>query len=180
MRDSKTPVPIVAVIGSAACSSTAEVAAREVGAAIAGRGWHLLCGGGGGVMEAACRGFKEARTASGGCTGVAIALLPGGDPGAANRFADVVIASGLGLARNAVIASAAAALVAVDGCAGTLSEIAYGWQMGKPIAALAGAGGWAAELAGRRLDERRIDTVYAASSAADAIAHLAARLKVLG
>jgi len=179
MSASTTSVPAIAVVGGADCDREAAAAAREVGAAIARRGWHLLCGGGGGVMEAACRGFREAREEAGtACTGVAIALLPGEDAGAANPYVDVALATGIGLARNALIARAASALVAVDGCAGTLSEIAYGWQMGKPIVAMARTGGWAAEVAGKRIDARRTDAVISASNADEAIAHLAARLEV--
>jgi uncharacterized protein (TIGR00725 family) len=177
MSSPTATIPIIAVVGGAECDENAATVAREVGAEIARRGWHLLCGGGGGVMEAACRGFREAREEMGSSAGVAIALLPGADAGTANPFVDVALATGVGLARNALIARAAAALVAVDGCAGTLSEIAYGWQMGKPIVALAGTGGWAAELAGRRLDPRRADPVFAASTAAEAIEHLAARVE---
>ena len=154
--------------------------AHEIGAAIARRGWHLLCGGGGGVMEAACRGFREARRTMDQCTGVAIALLSGDDAGAANPYVDVALATGIGIARNALIARAASAIVVVAGCAGTLSEIACGWQMGKPIVAMARTGGWAAELAGKRIDLRRADAVFPAANAAEAMAHVAARLEVDG
>jgi len=171
-------VPVIAVVGGAECDREAAAAARDIGAAIARRGWHLLCGGGGGVMEAACRGFREAREKAGTPqTGVAIALLPGEDAGAANPYVDVALATGIGLARNALIARAASALVAVDGCAGTLSEIAFGWQMGKPIVAMSRTGGWAAEMAGKRIDARRGDAVLPASNAEEAIAHLVARLE---
>jgi len=179
MNASTSRAPIIAVVGGAACDRDAEAIAREVGAAIADRGWHLLCGGGGGVMEAACRGFCEAR-ASGPQAGLVIALLPGEDPGAANRWVDVALATGIGFARNALIARSASALVAVDGCAGTLSEIAYGWQMGKPIVAMSRSGGWAAELAGKCIDPRRDEPVIAASSAEEAIERLAALLEVAG
>jgi hypothetical protein len=180
MSSSTSPVPVIAVVGGASCDSEAAAAAQEIGAAIARRGWHLLCGGGGGVMEAACRGFREARRTTGPRTGVAIALLPGEDAVAANPYVDVALATGIGLARNALIARAASALVVVAGCAGTLSEVAYGWQMGKPIVAMARTGGWAAELAGKRIDQRRTDAVFPASNAAEAMAHLAARLEVDG
>jgi uncharacterized protein (TIGR00725 family) len=175
MSASTSRAPIVAVVGGAECGLDAENIAREVGAAIARRGWHLLCGGGGGVMQAACRGFREAHA-----RGLAIALLPGDDPDDANDWVDVALATGIGLARNALIATSASALVAVDGCAGTLSEVAHGWQMGKPIVAMARSGGWAADLAGTRIDPRRTDEVFAASSAEEAIAHLASRLEVSG
>lgn len=177
MSATRSQIPIIAVVGGAECDPEAVEAAMAVGAAIARRGWHLLCGGGGGVMEAACLGFREARGA-GPSAGVAIALLPGEDAGGANPYVDVALATGMGIARNALVARAAAAVVAVDGCAGTLSEIALAWQMGKPIVALSRSGGWAAELAGKRLDGRRGDVIHSAPDAADAIAHLATRLGI--
>jgi uncharacterized protein (TIGR00725 family) len=159
---------VVAVIGASSAEPRVLELAEEVGAAIAGRGWHLVCGGGAGVMEAACRGFQRRR----GRSGVAIGILPGDDPGWANPHLDVVVPSGIGIARNAVITRTANAVIAIGGCSGTLSEIAFAWQMGRPIVALVGSGGWAEDLAGRAIDARRDDTILTASTAAEAIAAL--------
>ena len=162
--------PIVAVIGAAAAEPALLEQAGEAGRAIAERGWHLLCGGGGGVMETACRGFAAARSEPG---IVSIGLLPGDDAGLANPFVDVSLPTGIGFARNAVIARSADGLIAVGGCAGTLSEIALAWQMGKPIVAIASSGGWAARLAGQSVDGRREDPVLAAGTAQEAVSLLA-------
>lgn len=144
--------------------------AEAVGRAIAEQGWHLICGGGQGVMEAACRGFQRGRSER--SSNFAIGVLPGEDSGWANEFVDVVIPSGIGIARNAVITRTAHAVVAVGGCSGTLSEIAFAWQQGRPVVAMVGSGGWAEELADRAVDARRSDRVLGARSAAEAIEHI--------
>jgi uncharacterized protein (TIGR00725 family) len=100
-----------------------------VGRELAARGAVVVCGGLGGVMEAACRGAKE-----GG--GVTVGILPGTDRAAANSFVDVAIPSGLGEARNALVVRAADALVAVGGGYGTLSEIALALKAGKQVVGL--------------------------------------------
>jgi uncharacterized protein (TIGR00725 family) len=100
-----------------------------VGRELASRGVVLVCGGLGGVMEAACMGAKE----GGGTT---IGILPGTDRAAANPFVDFAIPTGLGEARNALVVRAADALIAVGGAYGTLSEIAFALKAGKPVAGL--------------------------------------------
>jgi uncharacterized protein (TIGR00725 family) len=122
----------VAVIGPRQATPAQAAAARAVGRGIAEMGLALICGGRTGVMEAACQGAAEAG-------GVAIGILPDTDPQAANPYATVVIASGIGEARNAVIARAALCLVAVGDNFGTLSEVALGRQFGKLVIGLEGA-----------------------------------------
>jgi uncharacterized protein (TIGR00725 family) len=89
----------------------------------------LVCGGLGGVMEAACRGAKEAG-------GTTVGILPGSDRAAANRFVDVPIPTGLGEGRNVLVVRAADALIAVGGGHGTLSEIAFALKTGKRVIGL--------------------------------------------
>jgi uncharacterized protein (TIGR00725 family) len=100
-----------------------------VGRALGERGVALVCGGLGGVMEAACRGAKEA----GGAT---IGILPGSDRAAANEFVDVAIPTGFGEARNVLVVRAADAVIAVGGGHGTLSEIAFALKAGKRVVGL--------------------------------------------
>jgi uncharacterized protein (TIGR00725 family) len=103
--------------------------AEEVGRAIAEAGAVLVCGGLGGVMEAACRGAH----AGGGLT---VGILPGSDRAEANRHVDIAIPTGMGEARNALVVRSADAVVAVAGEYGTLSEIALALQAGTPVVGL--------------------------------------------
>ncbi|MCG2720856.1 MAG: TIGR00725 family protein [Thermodesulfovibrionales bacterium] len=117
---------IIAVIGGRRTENALLKEAEEVGRLIAGNGAVLVCGGLGGVMEAASRGAK----AEGGLT---VGILPQNDAKAANQYIDIPITTGLGIGRNVVIARTADALIAVGGEYGTLSEIAFALQMGKPV-----------------------------------------------
>jgi uncharacterized protein (TIGR00725 family) len=116
----------IGVIGGGTCSPEIYAIAQEVGRAIAQNGFSLVCGGLGGVMEAACRGAREAG-------GITIGILPTSDKRDANQYVDFVIPTGLGQARNVLVVHASDALVAVDGETGTLSEIAIALKVGKPI-----------------------------------------------
>lgn len=117
---------IIAVIGGRRTEKRLLKEAEEVGSLIALRGATLICGGLSGVMEAASKGAKS----HGGLT---IGILPHNDKKEANPYIDIPIATGLGLTRNAIIARAADVLIAVGGEYGTLSEIAFALQMGKPV-----------------------------------------------
>lgn len=158
---------LIAVIGNGDPDPERDLLAEELGAALGRNGWGVVCGGLGGVMEAACRGVKSAAPDA-----PTVAILPGTERSAANPHADIVIATGLGYARNLLVVLSADAVVAVGGASGTLSEMAHAWQLGKPLCALAGAEGWAARLAGERLDRRRSDTVFSARSVEEAEAWL--------
>jgi len=121
---------IIGVIGQGRdCSSELLKKAEEVGWHIAQQGAILICGGLGGVMEAASRGAKK----SGGKT---IGVLPGDDKKTANRYIDIPIVTGMGEARNIIIVRSADALIAVGGRFGTLSEIAFGLAFEKSIVGL--------------------------------------------
>jgi uncharacterized protein (TIGR00725 family) len=117
---------IIAVIGGRRTEKALLKEAEEVGRLIAGNGAVLVCGGLGGVMEAASRGAK-------GEGGLTVGILPQNDAKAVNQYIDIPIVTGLGIGRNVVIARTADALIAVGGEYGTLSEIAFALQMGKPV-----------------------------------------------
>jgi len=121
--------PLVAVVGGGNCSGTEAEWAAAVGRLVAERGAVLVCGGLGGVMEAAARGAKQAG-------GLTIGILPGNDPGAANPHIDVAIATGMGEMRNALIVRAAGAVIAIGGGWGTLSEIALARRIETPVVGL--------------------------------------------
>ena len=116
----------IAVIGGRKIEKSLLKEAEEVGRLLAGRNAVLVSGGLGGVMEAASRGMK-----SGG--GLTVGLLPQDHKRDANEFVDVAIATGLGIGRNVIIARTADAVIAVGGEYGTLSEIAFALQLGKPV-----------------------------------------------
>jgi uncharacterized protein (TIGR00725 family) len=117
---------LVAVIGGSAPTAEEAAAAKAIGRALAEAGAVLICGGRGGVMEAACRGAKT----------VTIGILPGTDRREANPYVDIPIVTGIGVARNAIIARTAQAAVAVGGSYGTLSEIAFALAFGVPVVGL--------------------------------------------
>lgn len=132
-RQSGAPVRVpVGVIGPREASSAQLLAAEQVGYGLANMGFVVICGGRGGVMEAVCRGAA-------GASGMSIGLLPDADPRFANPHVGIVIATGIGEARNALIARASLCLVAIGDSFGTLSEVALGRQFGKRVIGLEGA-----------------------------------------
>ncbi len=132
----------IAVVGAGACERDVARIAEDVGRRIARAGAVVVCGGLGGVMEAACRGAKSEG-------GLSLGVLPGGDRRDANPNVDIAVATGMGEARNAVIARTADALIAIQGEFGTLSEIALALKMGKPVV---GIGTWELVKQGKRSD----------------------------
>ena len=122
--------PWIAVVGPGEDVRAADLeAAEEAGAAIAEAGAVLVCGGLGGVMEAACRGARSK-------LGATVGFLPGEDREDANGWVEVAIPTGLGEGRNLLVVRSADAVVAVGGGWGTLSEIALALRAGKPVVGL--------------------------------------------
>ena len=119
----------IGVIGTGSCSSDIKSLAELVGKEIARREAVLICGGLGGVMEAAAFGAKQEG-------GVTLGILSGTIREEANPWIDIAVLSGMGHARNALIAQSSDAVIAVDGEYGTLSEIALSLKMGKPVVIL--------------------------------------------
>lgn len=117
---------IIGVIGGSAGDKKAREDAFEVGKLIAQSGALLVCGGLSGVMEATCMGAREAG-------GTTIGILKGDSIEDANPYVDIPVATGLGVGRNLIIINTAQALIAVSGRYGTLSEIAFALQSGKPV-----------------------------------------------
>lgn len=119
----------VSVIGAGDASAEEAGLAEEVGRLVAQRGAVLVCGGLGGVMEAACRGARSVG-------GLTVGILPGYDRTAANPWTDVVIATGLAEARNVIVAASGDGVIAVGGSLGTLSEMALALKLRRPVVAL--------------------------------------------
>ncbi len=151
---------IIAVVGDGQCDAATAAEAEAVGRALAERGATVVCGGLGGVMEAACRGAKSAG-------GLTVGILPGTDRHAANPWVDIPIVTGLGQARNLLVVLTGQAVVAVHGGYGTLSEIAHALKAGIPVV---GLGTWKLAKAGQPTD-----VIHRASTPEEA-AELAVRL----
>ena len=120
---------LVAVIGGSQCSSSEAKAAEAIGRELAKQGVIVICGGMGGVMEAACRGASDAG-------GMTIGILPGESRQAANPYVQIPIVTGIGYARNVAVVKSAQAVIAVGGSYGTLSEISHALQSDIPVIGL--------------------------------------------
>jgi uncharacterized protein (TIGR00725 family) len=120
------PARWIGVIGPGEASADELFVAEELGAGVAAVGAVLVCGGLGGVMEAACRGARSRG-------GVTVGLLPGADRDAANGWVTLAIPTGMGEMRNALIVRAADTLIAIGGGWGTLSEIALAVKSGRRV-----------------------------------------------
>ena len=146
---------IIGVIGAGSATPEMLRMAEEVGRLIGRQGHILVCGGLGGVMEAAARGAKLAG-------GTTVGILPEADRSTANQFIDIPVATGFGEGRNVIIVRTADILIAIGGEYGTLSEIAFALKMQKPVI---GLGSW------------KIPGVIGAETPQDAVV-LAARLAI--
>jgi uncharacterized protein (TIGR00725 family) len=154
----------IAIVGPGSAEAAELAVAEEAGAAVAEAGAGLVCGGLGGVMEAACRGARS----HGGLT---LGLLPGLDRDAANGWVVVAVPTGLGEARNALVVRAADAVVALGGGWGTLSEIALALKTGVPVV---GVDTWAPAIGGTEPAPGIVRVAGAREAVAEAL-RLAAR-----
>ena len=121
--------PYVAVVGAAIATDEEMAWAEEVGRRLAESGAVLVCGGLGGVMDAAARGCEAAG-------GTSVGILPGDFRAGASAHLTVTLPSGLGEARNTLVVRAADVVIAIGGEFGTLSEIAFALKMGTPVVGL--------------------------------------------
>ena len=119
----------IAVCGASCSSAPQDAAAEEVGRRLAEAGAILVCGGLGGVMDAASTGAAAAG-------GDVIGILPGSEPLAANPGVTHVVATGAGYSRNLAVVASADAVIAIGGAWGTLSEIAFAGNLGRTVVAL--------------------------------------------
>jgi uncharacterized protein (TIGR00725 family) len=145
----------IGVIGAGEPSQEIYRIAEEAGKEIASRGAVLICGGLGGVMEAACKGAKSNK-------GETIGILPGKAIDDANPYVDIPIATGLADARNVIIIHSCDGIIAVGGASGTLSEIAYALKWRIP---LVGIKTW--ELKSQGQEEKAIMRASGAKEAVD-------------
>lgn len=125
----------IAVVGSGDPGEGLAAIAREVGRLIAEAGAALVCGGRGGVMEAAAHGAHDVG-------GDVIGIVPSADPSDANPFCTHIVAATVGTARNLAVVASGEAVIAIGGAWGTLSEIAFARDLDRPVIAL---GTWGLE-----------------------------------
>ena len=117
---------IIGVVGNSVPLKEYEQIAEDLGALIAEKGWILVCGGLGGVMESVAKGARSK-------DGLTIGILPGSDKKDANPHIQVPILTSMQQARNAIIVRTADIVIAVGGGLGTLSEIAMALKINKPV-----------------------------------------------
>jgi uncharacterized protein (TIGR00725 family) len=154
----------IAVIGynKDSCTEIASKMGYEVGKEIARAGAVLICGGLGGVMESACKGAKE----RGGTT---VGIIPQEEFSYANEYCDIVVCTGMGYARDFIVASSADGIIAVGGGVGTLIELGVGYMTKKTMVAIGGSGGIADIYGGKFLDERSRVPIIVAKDAKTAV-----------
>jgi hypothetical protein len=161
--------PVIGVIGSGRALSDEQFRlAYEVGKLIARRGAMLVCGGLGGVMEAAAKGAHEHE-------GFVVGILPGADRADANPYVDLAVPTGLGMARNALVARTADVLIAFPGAFGTLSEIALALDSGKSVVFFPGV--WDLRKAGSTESARFLEAFDAAQAVGMALGEIGKKSK---
>lgn len=139
--------------------------AEEIGRFIARRGWVLVSGGRGGVMEAASRGAADEG-------GISVGIIPGSELGGANPHCTIVIPSGMGHARNVINILSGDAVVSIGGRAGTLSELSFASLHGRPAILCIFAGGWTERFADLDHSLEGCGAVYRAESLEEVFALL--------
>ena len=144
----------ISVIGGSRCSRQQAKVAEEVGCELAKRGATVVCGGLGGVMEAACKGARSAG-------GITVGILPGRRREDANPYVDIPIVTNLGEARNVIVVCSGQAVIAIDGEYGTLSEIAHALRNKIPVIGLTT---WSLSKG-----EQMVDSIITAENARDAV-----------
>lgn len=156
--------PQIAVIGynKDRCTDQSRNIAFEVGGEIARSGSVLICGGLGGVMESACMGAKKNN-------GVTVGIIPQEEFSFANEFCDIVICTGIGFARDFIVATSCDGMIAIGGGVGTLIELGAGYMIKKTMVAVTGSGGIAEMYGGKFLDERNSVPIIVAKDAHSAV-----------
>ena len=147
------------------CTPELEKVAYETGLEIAKSGSVLISGGLGGVMRAACRGAKDGN-------GLTVGIIPQNDSSFANEYCDIVIPSGIGLARNFLTALSADGVIIIGGGSGTLSEVSAAYMYKRPIAAILSTGGIAEKFADQFLDQRQNVKIVGVNSPKEAVRYI--------
>ena len=154
--------PLIGIIGPNAnkCSSEIYDFAFKLGIQLGIQHFGLVSGGKLGIMEAVFKGAKSILENK----PLTIGIIPEENKEFANDFCDVVIPTGIGTARNKILINTSDVIIAIAGGAGTLSEMAFAWQMNKPVIAYTGFEGWAKNLAGKSIDNMYEVPIHSANS----------------
>ena len=157
----------ILVVGNNENDSTPELekVAYETGLEVAKSGSVLITGGLGGVMRAACHGAKDA-------DGLTVGIIPQNDPSFANEYCDIVIPSGIGLARDFINALSADGVIIIGGGSGTLSETCAAYMHKKPIVAIKNTGGIADMFVDKYLDHRQNVKIVGVDSPKKAVKYI--------
>ena len=155
----------ITVIGDSVATKENYQIAYELGKLLAKEKFIVINGGRGGVMEAVCKGVQEVG-------GISVCILPSENKHEANKYCSIIIPSGIGFARNSINILAGDGIIAIGGRAGTLSEIAFAWIYNKPIVVLDKTNGWSEKLKNQRLDDRRTDIIYSATTPEEAVSKI--------
>lgn len=157
----------ILVVGNNENGSTPELekVAYETGLEIAKSGSVLITGGLGGVMRAACHGAKDA-------DGLTVGIIPQNDPSFANEYCDIVIPSGIGLARDFLNALSADGVIIIGGGSGTLSETCAAYMHKKPIVAIKNTGGIADMFTDKYLDHKQNVKIVGVDSPKEAVKYI--------
>ena len=145
--------PQISIIGSRNLDGDDLNRVEKISFALVEENYRIVTGGIGSLQKAVQRGAKKSTFSTDGDT---IAILPGFDPEPVIGFADIIIPTGMDILRNVIVANADAVL-SISGGSGTLSEMAFAWQMNRPIINI-GTKGWSSEMANRVLDHRFPDS----------------------
>jgi uncharacterized protein (TIGR00725 family) len=147
------------------CTPKLKKIAYEVGQEVAKSNSILITGGLGGVMKAACHGAHDVG-------GLTVGIIPQNDPSFANEYCDIIIPSGLGLARDFLTALSADGVIVVGGGSGTLSEVCMAYMHKKPIVTIKNSGGVATQFADQYLDQRQNVKIVGVSTPKEAITYI--------
>lgn len=148
------------VLGSAEPGSAAYDLAGAAGEFLARSGVTVVSGCG----SPATRFAAERALAVG---GLVVSIVPSDDIGLRDWPCTVLIPSGMGDARNLMMALAGDACIVIGGRAGTISEVCLAWLHHRPLLPLTGCGGWSDQLERNPPDERRNSRIISWSSLAD-------------
>ena len=161
----------ILVVGNNENGSTPELekVAYETGLEIAKSGSVLITGGLGGVMRAACHGAKDA-------DGLTVGIIPQNYPSFANEYCDIVIPSGIGLARDFLNALSADGVIIIGGGSGTLSETCAAYMHKKPIVAIKNTGGIAEMFTDKYLDHRQNVKIVGVDSPKEAVKYILGKI----